>query len=356
MSADIRLLYYPDDITLLHSLFPLLRSPARRRLVFTPRVEDALRPDGIDTLIVFRLQKLIRSQTEETLLDRLRDRYRRLIVFDDTADPREVRPAAVRVADQYFKKQLCADRDEYRRTVYGKRLFSDYYHRTHGIEDRNPTILDPLSEEDIGKLRLSWNLGIGSFPRSSRRQGALRRLPYPGVARLLHPNPLRHLERPVLEAEHRDPKISARFAPRYDKATVAYQREHFSVRVGEDERFLTGTLSRRAFARELSRVAIVLSPFGWGEICFRDFEAVTAGAVLMKPSMSHIETWPDIYRDGVTYASVDWDGARLEEVAARLLADPAYRNRLAQSAREIYADAFRELSGRVERFFEEVRG
>ena len=356
MSLHICVLYYPDDITLLHSLFPLLKSPHRRRLSFTASPEAALQPGPCDTLVVFRLQKLVDGHDEEKLLERFRNRYRKLIIFDATADPREVRPPAIRAADLYFKKQLCADRNEYRRRVYGKRLFSDYYHRTLGIEDTNPTILEPLSESDIAKLRLSWNLGIGIFPRSRWRRSVLQRLPHAAVARALLGNPRRHLARPAVPADRRELSVSARFAPRYNKATVAHQRAHFTERVARDARFLTGTLSARDFGRELAGVAVVLSPFGWGEVCFRDFEAIMAGATLMKPSMDHIETWPDVYRAGSTYAPVDWDGTELEAVAERLLADAEERARLAIGAREVYTEAFDELSQRVDAFLEEVRG
>lgn len=49
------------------------------------------------------------------------------------------------------------------------------------------------------------------------------------------------------------------------------------------------------------------SPFGWGEVCFRDFECFLAGAVLFKPSMDHLETWPNYYVPNVTYVPFAWD-------------------------------------------------
>jgi hypothetical protein len=38
----------------------------------------------------------------------------------------------------------------------------------------------------------------------------------------------------------------------------------------------------------------VLSPWGWGEACHRDFEALSFGAVLVKPDWSFVESFPDI--------------------------------------------------------------
>lgn len=38
---------------------------------------------------------------------------------------------------------------------------------------------------------------------------------------------------------------------------------------------------------------VVVSPFGHGELCYRDFEAMFAGALLIKPSVEHMTIWRD---------------------------------------------------------------
>lgn len=45
----------------------------------------------------------------------------------------------------------------------------------------------------------------------------------------------------------------------------------------------------------------VLSPWGWGETTHRDFEAMLLGAVVIKPDMSHVKTWPDLFVPDETY-------------------------------------------------------
>ena len=74
----------------------------------------------------------------------------------------------------------------------------------------------------------------------------------------------------------------------------------------------------------------MLSPFGWGELCLRDYEAVLGGALLLKPDMSHLETWPDVFVPHDTYAPFDWDAtdpALLAPLLARLPAAPCPRLR-----------------------------
>jgi hypothetical protein len=53
-----------------------------------------------------------------------------------------------------------------------------------------------------------------------------------------------------------------------------------------------GRVSRKRYLAERLFGRIAFSPFGWGEALFRDDEAVCCGALLVKPSMSHLETCP----------------------------------------------------------------
>ena len=40
----------------------------------------------------------------------------------------------------------------------------------------------------------------------------------------------------------------------------------------------------------------IFSPFGWGEFCYRDYEAILCGCVLIKPIIEYISHVPDIQR------------------------------------------------------------
>lgn len=92
---------------------------------------------------------------------------------------------------------------------------------------------------------------------------------------------------------------------------------------------------RAQFLAEMRHCRICVSPFGYGEVCWRDYEAALTGAALVKPDMSHVETDPDIYIPWETYAPVAWDLSDFGEVVQRLLGDEALRTRLATQAREV---------------------
>jgi hypothetical protein len=112
-------------------------------------------------------------------------------------------------------------------------------------------------------------------------------------------------------------------------------------------------LARRAYLRELARSKVCFSPFGYGEVCWRDFEAVHAGTLLIKPDMGHIETAPDIFIAGETYLPVRWNFEDLPSVVANALSDEVLRRRIVGNAYEamrVYAAGNRFVD-QLERLF-----
>jgi hypothetical protein len=91
-------------------------------------------------------------------------------------------------------------------------------------------------------------------------------------------------------------------------------------------------VGKRAYMRELAQCRMCFSPFGYGEVCWRDYEAVFSGALLVKPDMSHMVTEPDVFVPGETYVPIRWDFADLDEAVATWLADEPGRLRVARNA------------------------
>ena len=91
-------------------------------------------------------------------------------------------------------------------------------------------------------------------------------------------------------------------------------------------------VGKRAYMRELAQSRICFSPFGYGEVCWRDYEAVFSGALLIKPDMSHMETNPDVFVANETYVPIRWDFDDLEDAVATYLANEARRLEIARNA------------------------
>jgi len=93
---------------------------------------------------------------------------------------------------------------------------------------------------------------------------------------------------------------------------------------------------------ELRNSKITVGPFGWGEICPRDFEAVICGSLLIKPSVEHLDTLPNIFISEKTYVPVKWDFSDLKEQCDYYLRNHAERNSIVKNAEREYAKYFQE--------------
>jgi hypothetical protein len=87
------------------------------------------------------------------------------------------------------------------------------------------------------------------------------------------------------------------------------------------------------------RAKIVVSPWGWGEACHRDYEAMLLGAVLVKPSMDHVTCWPDIYRPGETYVPCSMDFSDLGEIVDRICSEWSQWRERREEARRLALEA-----------------
>ena len=81
---------------------------------------------------------------------------------------------------------------------------------------------------------------------------------------------------------------------------------------------------------------IVISPFGWGEFSYRDYEAFVLGAMLMKPDMSHINTWPNLYQEDKTYIPYNWNFENLIEKLDFFLSNSELRISIAEIGQETF--------------------
>ena len=267
-------------------------------------------------------------------LERLASRARKLFYFDIKDSTGWDHARALPLVTAYFKNQLLRDRSLYLQPHYGYRLYTDFYHRTAGVEDDDAEISEPIANPALlDKLHLGWNSSLCDYSLQGPHRLALyRRFPLAAL--------LRFSGAMTPAAAPRPNDLSCRIATRYARNTVAWQRQAMAKRLAE--RLTTERVPRRAYLEEMRRAKVVPSPFGFGEICYRDYEAFQAGALVLKPDMSHMETWPDLYRDGETIVSHKWDFSDLEETIGALLADDARRIEIAQQAQDNYR---RHLTG-----------
>lgn len=235
--------------------------------------------------------------------------------FDQTSTPHF---GLLPLVDVYLKSKVLSPLPRYSERFEGGFIVTDYFRRTFGWDLLGWHFGSIPDSRHLNKIVLGWNFA------ASRHCRALFRL-----NRLL----------PSLYSQ-RQFDLHARIAPSNEAAHDWYEHLRRWARAAveplRDWCRVTpnGRISHWQYIHELRRSKLVFSPFGWGEVCLRDYEAVCCGCLLVKPDMSHLATSPNIFEAGTTYVPVRWDLSDLSEVCQRYLNDETEARQIAQSAQQ----------------------
>ena len=255
-----------------------------------------------------------------------------MLVWLDTADSTgtclfDVLP----YVDLYFKKQLLKDLDLYTKPVWGARIYCDYYHNRLGIEDEQVTnrIYPILDKKYAYKLRISWNVGIGDLMASQKQVW-------------LHPFSRKTPK--FISPNSQDKNLDLQYRGSSFSPIAGYQRQYCKEFVSKVN-YITHSdpftrVSHEDYVKEGENSHAILSPFGWGEVCGRDFEAYVYGATMIKMSMEHCITFPDAYQPYITYVPVKWDFSDLDEILHKI-SSKEYKD-IAINAQNFYKHCFLE--------------
>ncbi|MEO8296712.1 MAG: glycosyltransferase [Burkholderiales bacterium] len=244
------------------------------------------------------------------------------VVYLDSFAPTDLRFAAALndCVDLYVKKHVLRDRTQYARPTAGETNLTDFYSRHYGIaEPERVSAIPPsfFSKLIVGPTFFLAPYLVHRFHGHWTGQGLATRR-YELHARLGGIGQSDWYQRMRSDAQ-----AAVTALPSLKTTPVSY-------------------LSKRAYLAELGQCATCFSPFGYGEVCWRDYEAVAMGAVLIKPDMSHIETAPDIFVPHQTYVPISWTFEDLGAAVARVLDHPAEAERISRAAFDVLATYCRE--------------
>lgn len=237
------------------------------------------------------------------------------VAFMDWFAPLHLHPAVgvEPLIDVYIKKQVFKDFEEFRRPVMGDTNLSDYYSKGHHLG--YPIMVPQVSESLKGKLRLWSNFGLS-------------------------PQMVDLFLSPLPDLDHRSIDLHARLAVNGEPWYKAMRQEAKDAvdRLAGITIAQHGRVRRDQFFAELADSKLCFSPFGYGEICWRDYEALATGALLLKPSIDHLDVDPAIFIPGETYVSLPWDLSGLQDVITEYLNNDAERNRICRNAHHRYQE------------------
>ncbi|ARV20391.1 hypothetical protein AEP_03471 [Curvibacter sp. AEP1-3] len=243
------------------------------------------------------------------------------IAYMDWFAPLHIRPALYTdpYIDIYIKKQTYADFSQYGTPTAGDTNLSNYYGSRHGLPELAQQFVAPVNFER--KLRLGSNFGLSTLMVDM----------FLGAA-------------PV--ATGRDIDLHARIAvngvPWY-KAMRQEAKDAVDSLKGL-KIASNGRVKRHKFYDELKRSKLCFSPFGYGEVCWRDYEAHATGALLLKPDMSHLRVLPNVFIPNETYVPLNWDLSDFAEKVEIFVKDEKTRSKIVRQAFEMNRDFIRSNS------------
>lgn len=233
------------------------------------------------------------------------------------------------IVTRYLKSQLLRDRSLYLKPLYGYRLFTDYYHEKFGIKDNQPDWTQPILPQYTSKMGLSWNSGLANYSLHGPLLNKIyKKIPFAGL--------LYYSKRFTSPKSVRKHPFSCRFGFNYNRDSVSWQRKRIHEIMKERGGFCTKKVNRRQYLNELRDSKIIVSPFGFGEITLKDFEAFMTGGVLLKPDMTHMETWPNFFQDQKTMISFAWDLSDFTEKLEYAVSNHEKLIDIAITAQELY--------------------
>lgn len=230
----------------------------------------------------------------------------KILIFEGGDSGGTRQSTILKYADLMLKKQVFKDKSLY--------LRNNVEHRVQiWLPDSVPELskfkaIPPVRKEDLRKISIGWNIGLcdyRSFPDFVKRFSPLNSFTIPNwlYSQITYTQPSK--SRPYLfsyrgkNTGHLERRTHNR---RLMMEQIAKNKDKLN-----DSFFLGGKIPFKQYANEMRSSKIGLSPFGWGEICFRDFEVMISGSILMKPDISHLDTFPNYFDEYKTYIPTSWD-------------------------------------------------
>jgi hypothetical protein len=310
------------------------RQVLRKRFSFVFKqmlIEDALRQfrifsyfDVIFVKLSFTLSTIEAQQLIELIY--LAKGSAKLVYFDGDDDLGILWPEIFPYLDLYVKKHLFFDLKRYNNVFTGKNNLTDYVASRWGVSFANcaTPFTKPLSTKQHSKLFLGPNIALDS---------KIKKL-YTKLALHLQLNKKQDIVCRVFT----DPGGWKHYLRQFAISKLQTLTPQYQVLASTD------WVSQKEYYQELLSSKICVSPFGYGEICWRDFEAVLCRCLLIKPDMAHLQTTPNIFIPYESYVPVKWDYSDLEEKCIYYLEHEEERERIVQRAYQILSDYYRNDS------------
>lgn len=240
---------------------------------------------------------------------------------------------------KYIKKQFYKDKKNYLKKLEGGRIYTDHYIKKYNLKDYNDYDQEFLDNSYLSKLTLGWNLGVAFFfdyVNFSKIDYFLELIKFNYLNQLNY-----KMKLPYYENWNDDDKkydVFSLMNTNFQRTSVGYQRiklKEILENMKNKNKITEGRFNKKRYYEFLRNSKVSIGAYGWGEVCYREFEAINCGTAFMTADMSNIETWPNIYQEGETYLSYGFDFEKLNYNLDTLINDINLRKKLVNNSRSI---------------------
>ena len=240
---------------------------------------------------------------------------------------------------KYIKKQFYKDKNLYLKKIEGGRFYSDYYIKNYKIKDAMDYKSELLNPIYINKLILGWNLGVAYFFDSTK----FSKMDYYKEFIKLKFFSNKHYSMILedFESWERDSQkfdIISLMNRKIHRNSVVHQRnelQNILINYENKNKIINNRYSKKDYYKTLKNSKVSVGAYGWGEVCYREFEAIKCGVAFMTADMSNIETWPNIYIKNETYQPYDLDFKNFLPNLKNLIKDIGLRKKFVANSKQI---------------------
>jgi hypothetical protein len=253
-----------------------------------------------------------------------------LVFVDPWAQASSTYFSLLSVVDCFLKRQCYKDKTQYYRKFIGGSALTEYLATEGGYQLENWHVGSNVGEGLAGNIKAGWSLGTAD---------KFRKLCLNEESNLTKAKTIDIFCRMSLGNENK----KEWYHEYRESALECVRKLENSYNCAVSGGYNQGSLIPKSqYYSDLESSKVVFSPFGWGETCWRDFEAIVYGGLLIKPSMEHLEINPSIFVDGETYVACKWDFSDFEEKLAYYLEHEDERIRIVRNAHKVYKQFFEE--------------
>ena len=236
------------------------------------------------------------------------------LVYCDTADSSGwIQSEILPLVNSYWKFQILKDKKLYLKAFYDKRIFTDFYHTKYNISDNDKYYSSKISnKKDLDKVKVFWNSSMANYSKFSHINAFI-------YQKIRFNSLIDFNYKEIKDFSLKKNDIFCRFTDLKYRNTISFHRKMIKKELSYFKNLNYNKINRRKYFQEMKSSKVSISPFGWGEIAYRDFESFINKTILIKPDMSHLETWPNLYIENKTYKSIKWNFTNVIETIENVL-------------------------------------